>query len=83
MSAQKSLTVLYKDILEKFNIHLIITSSFRESNDNNVKEFLKRYTTDSNKFKAWAKNIPEALAEEKIFRDNLNEYINLNRSRKY
>ena len=83
MAAANSLLALRKDIFEKFNIHLIITSSFRESNDTNVRAFLKRYTTNSAKFLEWAKNNPEALAEDSGFRSSLNEYINLNRGHNY
>ena len=79
MAAAKSLDALRKDIFEKFNIHLIITSSFRESNDTNVKDFLKRYTTNSSKFLKWAKNNSEALAEELDFRESLDNYIMANR----
>lgn len=82
-AAANSLIALRKDLFEKFNIHLIITSSFRESNDNDVGNFLQRYTTNSKEFLAWAKNRPEALAEEINFRNNLNEYINLTRGRNY
>jgi len=76
MAAADSLIKLRKDLFDKFNIHLIITSSFRDSNDASVKSFLDRYTTNSKQFLQWAKNKPDILAEDISFRQSLDNYIN-------
>lgn len=74
---------LREDLFNKFNIHFVITSAFRESNDAAVYDFLKRYTTNSKEFLQWAKNKQAAYTEDETFRQSLNEYINTSRYHKH